>query len=42
MRVVYLGTPEAAVLPLRALLASDHQVVGAVTRPDRPRDRRGG
>ena len=43
MRVVYLGTPEAAVPPLEALLASRrHQVVAAVTRPDRPRDHRGG
>ena len=42
VRVVYLGTPEAAVPPLRALLDSGHQVVAAVTRPDRPRDRQGG
>ena len=42
MRVVYLGTPAAAVPPLEALLASPHQVVAVVTRPDRPRDRRGG
>ena len=42
MRVVYLGTPAAAVPPLEALLASAHQVVAVVTRPDRPRDRRGG
>ena len=42
MRVVYLGTPAAAVPPLRALLDSAHQVVAVVTRPDRPRDRRGG
>ena len=42
MRVVYLGTPAAAVPPLEALLASGHEVVAAVTRPDRPRDRRGG
>jgi methionyl-tRNA formyltransferase len=42
MRVVYLGTPAAAVPPLQALLASAHQVVAVVTRPDRPRDRRGG
>jgi methionyl-tRNA formyltransferase len=42
MRVVYLGTPAAAVPPLRALLDSTHQVVAVVTRPDRPRDRRGG
>lgn len=37
MRVVYLGTPDAAVPPLRALLASAHEVVAVVTRPDRPR-----
>jgi methionyl-tRNA formyltransferase len=42
MRVVYLGTPAAAVPPLAALLASAHEVVAVVTRPDRPRDRRGG
>jgi methionyl-tRNA formyltransferase len=42
VRVVYLGTPAAAVPPLEALLASAHQVVAVVTRPDRPRDRRGG
>ncbi|HYN19248.1 MAG TPA: methionyl-tRNA formyltransferase [Actinomycetes bacterium] len=42
MRVVYLGTPAAAVPPLEALLASGHQVVVVVTRPDRPRDRRSG
>jgi methionyl-tRNA formyltransferase len=42
MRVVYLGTPAAAVPPLEALLDSTHQVVAVVTRPDRPRDRRGG
>ena len=42
MRVVYLGTPAAAVPPLEALLASDHQVVAVVTRPDKPRDHRGG
>jgi methionyl-tRNA formyltransferase len=42
VRVVYLGTPAAAVPPLTALLASAHEVVAVVTRPDRPRDRRGG
>ncbi len=42
MRVVYLGTPAAAVPPLKALLGSGHQVVAVVTRPDRPRDHRGG
>jgi methionyl-tRNA formyltransferase len=42
VRVVYLGTPSAAVPPLEALLASDHEVVAVVTRPDKPRDHRGG
>src|SRR4029453_7374602 len=42
MRVVYLGTPVAAVPPLRALLDSAHEVVVVVPRPARPRDRRGG
>jgi methionyl-tRNA formyltransferase len=42
MRVLYLGTPAAAVPPLKALLGSGHRVVGVVTRPDRPRDHRGG
>jgi methionyl-tRNA formyltransferase len=42
VRVVYLGTPAAAVPPLRALLASGHQVVAVVTRPDKPRDHQRG
>ena len=41
MRVVYLGTPAAAVPPLEALLASAHEVAAVVTRPDAPRERRG-
>ncbi len=39
MRVVYLGTPAAAVPPLEALLASGHEVAAVVTRPDKPRTR---
>src|SRR5919198_5269514 len=42
MRVVYMGPPAASVPPLKALLGSGHQVVAVVTRPDRPRDHRGG
>jgi methionyl-tRNA formyltransferase len=38
-RLVFLGTPEAAVAPLRALVAAGHDVVLAVTRPDRRRGR---
>jgi methionyl-tRNA formyltransferase len=40
-RLVYLGTPDAAVPPLRALVAAGHDVALVVTRPDRRRGRRG-
>ena len=39
LRTVFLGTPEAAVPTLEALLDSDHRVVAVVTAPDRPRGR---
>lgn len=41
MRVVFFGTPEPAALALDALFASEHEVVAAVTQPDRPRGRSG-
>ncbi|MEO3858405.1 methionyl-tRNA formyltransferase [Acrocarpospora sp. B8E8] len=34
MRLVFAGTPETALPSLRALLASRHEVVAVVTRPD--------
>lgn len=34
VRVVFAGTPEVAVPTLQALLASSHEVVGCLTRPD--------
>ena len=34
MRLVFAGTPEVALPSLEALLASDHEVVAVVTRPD--------
>ncbi|GAA5163440.1 methionyl-tRNA formyltransferase [Ornithinimicrobium tianjinense] len=34
MKVLFAGTPEVAVPSLEALLASDHEVVGVLTRPD--------
>lgn len=34
MRIIFAGTPEFAVPPLRALLTSDHTVVGVHTRRD--------
>jgi methionyl-tRNA formyltransferase len=39
LRIVFFGTPEFSVPTLRALLASRHRVVAAVTQPDRPRGR---
>lgn len=39
MRILFWGTPEFAVPPLRALLGEGHDVVGVVTQPDRPRGR---
>lgn len=39
MRIVFFGTPQFAVPTLARLLASPHEVVAAVTQPDRPRGR---
>lgn len=39
MRLVFAGTPEAAVPSLEALLGSRHEVVAVVTRPDAPAGR---
>lgn len=35
MKILFLGTPEFAAASLRALLNSNHMVVGVVTQPDR-------
>lgn len=34
MRVIFAGTPEPAAVALRALLASSHEVIAVLTRPD--------
>jgi methionyl-tRNA formyltransferase len=39
MRLVFAGTPDPAVAALQALLASRHEVVAVVTRPDAPAGR---
>lgn len=38
-RIIFAGTPDFSVPPLRALLASPHQLVGVYTQPDRPAGR---
>ena len=40
-RLAYLGTPEMAVPPLRALVDAGHEIALCVTRPDRRRGRGG-
>ena len=39
LRIVYMGTPDFAVLPLKKLIETGHQVVGVVTNPDKPAGR---
>jgi methionyl-tRNA formyltransferase len=39
VRILFWGTPEFAVTPLRAIADEGHDVVGVVTQPDRPAGR---
>jgi len=39
LRIVFAGTPDFSVPPLRALIAAGHQLVGVYTQPDRPAGR---
>ncbi|MBA3247248.1 MAG: methionyl-tRNA formyltransferase, partial [Pyrinomonadaceae bacterium] len=39
MRLVFMGTPEAAVPVLRRCVADGHQIVAVWTQPDRPAGR---
>ena len=39
LKIVFAGTPAAAVPTLEALVASEHDVVGVFTQPDRPAGR---
>ena len=39
MRIIFAGTPEFAVPPLRALLARGHTLCAVLTQPDRPAGR---
>ena len=41
MKIVYAGTPEFAVAPLREILASGFEVVGVITQADKPQGRKG-
>ena len=39
MRLIFMGTPQFAVEPLRALAAAGHDIAGVVTRTDKPTGR---
>ena len=39
LRIVYMGTPDFAVAPLRALVEGGYNVVAVVTTPDKPSGR---
>ncbi|MBO4265227.1 MAG: methionyl-tRNA formyltransferase [Clostridia bacterium] len=39
MNILYMGTPEFAVLPLEALKNDGHNIVGLVCQPDKPKGR---
>ena len=39
LRIVYMGTPDFAVLPLKKLVEGGYQIVGVVTNPDKPAGR---
>lgn len=39
LRIVYMGTPDFAVLPLKKLVEAGRQIVGVVTNPDKPAGR---
>ncbi|MDE6011609.1 MAG: methionyl-tRNA formyltransferase, partial [Prevotella sp.] len=41
LRIVFMGTPEFAVEPLKALVESQYHVVAVVTQPDKPVGRHG-
>ena len=39
MKILYMGTPDFAVLPLEKLISAGHDVVGVITREDKPKGR---
>ncbi len=39
MKIIYIGTPEYATVPLDALIEAGHEVCLVITQPDRPKGR---
>ena len=42
MRIVFMGTSHFAIPSLKALIASEHEIVGVVSQPDKQREGRKG
>ena len=41
MRIVFLGSPDFAAIPLRKMVDAGYEVAGVFSQPDRPRGKRG-
>ena len=39
MKILFMGTPDFAACVLEELLKTDHEIVGAVSQPDKPKGR---
>lgn len=36
LRIIYMGTPDFAVAPLKKLVEGGYNIVGVITMPDKP------
>lgn len=41
MKIIFMGTPDFAAASLERLIASEHEILAVVTRPDKPKGRKG-
>lgn len=41
LNIVYMGTPQFAVLPLKKLIENNYNIVAVITQPDRQKNRKG-
>ncbi|MBE6535960.1 MAG: methionyl-tRNA formyltransferase [Ruminococcaceae bacterium] len=39
MKILFMGTPDFALFSLKALASTEHEIVGVITQPDKPRGR---
>jgi len=41
MKIIYLGTPDFAIYPLKKLIESGHNIIAVITQTDKPKGRKG-